>query len=66
MVHWYLNDDTCALTYLESYITGSPLTDTFIGRLISPIYLVSDPMVHLGLGILMGLSVVKLMYLYVK
>jgi hypothetical protein len=36
--HWAINDDTCALTILESSLTGKEQKDTFFGRLMSPIY----------------------------
>jgi hypothetical protein len=42
MVHWYLNDDTCVLTLLESRLRGKKNTDTFMGRLLKPIYNVSS------------------------
>lgn len=40
--HWAVNDDTCALTYLESMLTNEPKHRTFMGRLMGPIYKVSD------------------------
>jgi len=36
--HWAINDDTCALTLLESRLTGVEEKHTFFGRLMSPIY----------------------------
>lgn len=42
MVHWYLNNDTCVLTILESKLRGKKDNDTFMGRLIKPIYNVSS------------------------
>ena len=36
--HWAINDDTCALTILESHVTGKEQKDTFFGRLMRPIY----------------------------
>ena len=40
--HWTVNDDTCALTKLEEYMTDEPKERTFMGRLVGPIYNVSD------------------------
>jgi hypothetical protein len=40
--HWALNDDTCALTQLESAFTDTPKDQTFMGRLMGPIYTVGD------------------------
>jgi hypothetical protein len=42
LIHWFLEDDTCALTELESYLSGVPKTETFVGRILSPIFLISD------------------------
>ena len=43
--HWAVNDDACALTQLESFLTGQPKHRTFMGRLMGPIYNVSDDLV---------------------
>jgi hypothetical protein len=40
--HWTVNDDTCALTKLEEFLTNEPKERTFMGRLVGPIYNVSD------------------------
>ena len=42
MFHWVMNDDTCALTQMEMYVTGKEKEGTFFGRLISPVYSLSD------------------------
>lgn len=36
--HWSVNDDTCALTQAEMYVTGKNKDDTFMGRVVGPIY----------------------------
>lgn len=36
--HWSVNDDTCALTQVEMYMTGKHKDETFMGRLVGPIY----------------------------
>lgn len=38
MLHWIFNNDVCFFSLLESYITGKIVKETFIGRLVSPIY----------------------------
>lgn len=38
MAHWALNDNTCLLTELESWLTGKPVEQGFLARLIHPIY----------------------------
>ena len=40
--HWATNDDTCFLTQLECSITNKPKERTFMGRLVGPIYNLSD------------------------
>lgn len=40
--HWAVNDDTCFLTQLECAVTNKPKERTFMGRLIGPIYNLSD------------------------
>ena len=36
--HWSVNDDTCALTQAEMYMTGKEKDETFMGRVVGPIY----------------------------
>jgi hypothetical protein len=36
--HWSVNDDTCALTQAEMYVTGREKDETFMGRVVGPIY----------------------------
>jgi len=36
------NDDTCILTQLETKITGKSKDETFIGRVIKPIYKIDE------------------------
>ena len=38
VVHWYLNSDVCALTVLESSVRGIPMDQSFMHRIVSPIY----------------------------
>ena len=42
LVHWSLNDSTCALTIAECYVRGVPATESFMHRLVSPVYVISD------------------------
>ena len=44
-LHWALNDDTCFLTNLEHAVTGEPKERTFMGRLVGPIYNLSDDII---------------------
>lgn len=38
MFHWYMNNDMCALTLVESKLRGLPMTETFFGRIFGPVY----------------------------
>ena len=40
--HWSVNDDTCALTQMEMYVTGNSKEETFFGRIMGPIYKMDD------------------------
>jgi len=46
MFHWYLNDDTCVLTIIESKLRGKKDTETFMGKLIKPIYNITSNEIH--------------------
>jgi hypothetical protein len=40
--HWSVNDDTCALTRAEMMVTGQQKEETFMHRVVSPIYKMED------------------------
>ena len=40
--HWSVNDDTCALTQMEMYVTCNSKEETFFGRIMGPIYKMDD------------------------
>ena len=40
--HWSVNDDTCALTQMEMFVTGNSKEETFFGRIMGPIYKMDD------------------------
>ena len=40
--HWSVNDDTCALTQAEMFVTGKEKEQTFMGRVVGPIYKMED------------------------
>lgn len=37
-LHWITNDDTCALTLLETRLRGVPNRQSFFHSLVSPVY----------------------------
>jgi hypothetical protein len=52
-VHWAFNDDTCFLTNLEQAMTGIPKERTFMGRLVGPIYNLSDDTIGKSIKIIL-------------
>jgi len=47
IVHWLAHDDTCFLTWLESTLRGVPPTESFVYKLVSPVYKISDETVKI-------------------
>ena len=41
-MHWYTNNDVCALTLLESKLRGVESSSTYIGSIINPIYQIKN------------------------
>jgi len=41
-LHWTTNDDTCALTVAEQWVTGKEKQETFFGRVMGGIYHMPD------------------------
>lgn len=46
-IHWLLNDDTCFLTIVECRLRGLQPSQSFIHRLVSPVYKIRDEHVRL-------------------
>lgn len=43
MLHWLMNNDTCALTTIECTLRGlDDCSESFIHKVVSPIYKISD------------------------
>ncbi len=40
--HWWVNDDTCALTLAERSLRGVPSEESFFHNLVSPVYKIRD------------------------
>ena len=54
MIHWALNNDTCVLTLIESKLRGKKDNETFMGRLVKPIYNISSNEIkYLSMGLLL-------------
>lgn len=59
--HWVINNDTCALTIIESWISGKPSDQTFIGRIVKPIYNIKDTQITYITLILLLIAMIRLM-----
>ena len=44
--HWSVNDDACALTQAEMMVTGKHKDETFMGRLVGPIYKMEENQIN--------------------
>ena len=67
--HWIVNDNTCALTLLECYITGNDRKKAFIGRVVEPIYDINDNYIYFITFILYCISMYKIgnpIHVYIK
>jgi len=42
MAHWLMNSNICSLTVLESSLRGIPMHESFMHKIVSPIYDISD------------------------
>lgn len=43
MLHWLMNNDTCALTTIECALRGlDDCSESFVHKIVSPIYKISD------------------------
>jgi hypothetical protein len=45
LVHWMGNSDVCSLSLLESYFSGKPYQQTFIGGILNKVFIINDTMV---------------------
>ena len=41
-LHWWIHDDTCALTLMERYLRGVESKESFFHNLVSPVYKIED------------------------
>jgi len=57
--HWIVNNNMCALSMLEAYLTGKPMCETFIGRIVEPIYSISSGEIQLVTFILYCVAVYR-------
>lgn len=59
--HWIVLSDVCVLTLVEQWFTGKPSGETFIGRLVKPVYNVTDRHVTILTWIVLCIAIVRVM-----
>ena len=65
ILHWKLNNDACFLTFMECYLRGVESNQSFIGRIISPIYNITDTQIlNLSYFILIINNIANLYYIF--
>lgn len=69
LTHWYLNDSMCSLTLIEAYLRKVDPSETFIYRLINPIYKIDkyylNKLIWITTILMLSISCYKL-YTYIK
>ena len=63
ILHWFTNNDVCALTMIEGYLTDQDEEETFTGKIIKPIYRISSYEVYLVMIGLIGFATYKYFYM---
>ncbi len=46
MLHWWIGQDFCMLTLIESKLRGVPFETSFMHRLVSPVYKIPDAQIR--------------------
>jgi len=62
--HWVLSSDVCALTLLEQWITGNSSESTFIGRIVKPVYNVTNKHITCITVFLLLIAITRLIRMY--
>lgn len=62
MFHWVTNNDTCALTMIEGYLTDQKEDETFLGQIIKPVYRISSREIYIALIVLTIIATYKYFY----
>ena len=59
-LHWITNNDICALTLIESKLTGVDMNSTYMGSIISPIYQIQNFHFYIITAVLFLISAYRL------
>jgi hypothetical protein len=66
MIHWVLMNDTCFLTLMEQFFTGRKSEETFIGKIVKPVYNVTSREINNITIMLLLFAISKYIYLCCK
>lgn len=66
MIHWVLLNDTCCLTLVEQFLTGRKSEDTFIGKIVKPVYNVTNKQINIIAILLLLFAILKYVYLHCR
>jgi hypothetical protein len=59
-MHWITNNDICALTVIESKITGKDMDSTYMASIINPIYQIKNKDFYIISAILFAITTYRL------
>lgn len=62
--HWILSSDVCALTLLEQWVTGNASEFTFVGRLVKPVYNITNRHIMVLTVILLLIAFTRVVKMY--
>jgi hypothetical protein len=66
MLHWIVVNDTCALTLIEQFLTGRKSDDTFIGKIVKPVYNISNKQITKTTIFLLIIAIMKLIFIFLE
>lgn len=61
-MHWWMNNDICALTLLEKQLTGATNRESFIHRLVSPVYVIKDSQLAIISSLVVNILLIMTLY----
>ena len=63
MIHWYFNNNLCSLSLIESKLSGVSPSETFMHRLVSPIYDISESKLNIIIWFITIFSLLSLIHI---
>ena len=64
MLHWVISSDKCALTIMEEFITGRKTEETFIGKIVRPVYNITNKQITILSIVLLIIAISKYICLF--